>query len=54
MELIPGAMAFIGASNKAKGADYPLHTEKFNIDEDVLPMGTALYARFALDFLRGQ
>ena len=50
-ELIPGAMAFVGIGNKAKQTDRPLHTERFNIDEDVLPVGAALHARFALDFL---
>ncbi len=54
LERIPGALAFIGAGNREKGAGYPLHTERFNIDEDVLPTGAALHARFALDFLRGQ
>jgi amidohydrolase len=54
MELIPGAMAFVGAGNKDKGTDRPLHTERFDIDEDVLPMGAALHAQFALDFLRGK
>jgi len=32
-------------------ANYPHHHEKFNIDEDALPIGTSLYAQFALDFL---
>lgn len=50
-EKTPGAMAFIGCGNKAKQTDYPLHNEKFNIDEDVLPVGAALHAQFALDFL---
>ncbi|QSQ09216.1 putative hydrolase YxeP [Koleobacter methoxysyntrophicus] len=47
----PGVMAFVGAGNKAKGACYPHHHEKFNIDEDALPIGTSLYAQFAVDFL---
>jgi amidohydrolase len=51
-EKTPGAMAFIGIGNKAKQTDYPLHSNKFNIDEDVLPIGAALHAQFALDFLQ--
>lgn len=51
LETIPGAMAFIGVGNKEKQTDYPLHNDKFNIDEDVLPIGAALHAQFALDFL---
>lgn len=50
-ETIPGAMAFIGIGNKEKKTDYPLHNDKFNIDEDALPIGAALHAQFALDFL---
>ena len=51
-EKTPGAMAFIGIGNKEKQTDYPLHSDKFNIDEDVLPIGAALHAQFALDFLQ--
>ena len=50
-EKTPGAMAFIGIGNKEKQTDYPLHSDKFNIDEDVLPIGAALHAQFVLDFL---
>jgi amidohydrolase len=50
-EKTPGTMAFVGIGNKAKNTDYPLHSDKFNIDEDVLPIGAALHAQFALDFL---
>jgi len=32
-------------------ANYPLHSDKLNIDEDVLPIGAALHAQFVLDFL---
>lgn len=32
-------------------ADYPLHNEKFNIDEDCLPLASAMHAQFAIDFL---
>lgn len=51
LELIPGAMVFVGIGNKEKKTDYPLHNERFNIDEDVLPTGAALHAQFALNFL---
>ena len=51
-EKSPGAMAFVGTGNPEKKTDYPLHNDKFNIDEDVLPIGSALYAQFALDFLK--
>ncbi len=42
LEKIPGAFAFIGGANKKKGISSKLHTPHFTIDEDALPMGTAL------------
>jgi len=48
---IPGVFAFVGAGNEKKGANYPHHHRKFNIDEDALIIGTSLYGQFALDFL---
>ncbi len=51
LEKAPGAMAFVGAGNEEKGASYPHHHERFNIDEDGLEIGTALYVQYAVDFL---
>lgn len=51
MNIAPGALAFVGARNEAKGACYPHHHGCFNIDEDALEIGTALYAQYAVDFL---
>ena len=48
---VPGVMALVGARNESKGAMYPHHHKKFNIDEDALIIGTTLYSQFALDFL---
>lgn len=48
---IPGIMVFVGSGNKAKKTNYSHHHEKFNIDEDALPVGTSLYAQFAIDYL---
>lgn len=48
---VPGVIAFLGGGNELKKSTYPHHHEKFNIDEDVLTIGTSLYAQFALDFL---
>lgn len=48
---IPGIMVFLGGSNIEKNCVYPQHHEKFDIDEDVLSIGSSLYAQFALDFL---
>lgn len=51
LEKVPGAIAFIGARNEEKGAAYPHHHERFNIDEDSLEIGTALYVQYGVDFL---
>ena len=48
---VPSVFAFVGARNEKKGANYPHHHRKFNIDEDALIIGTSLYSQFALDFL---
>ena len=45
-------MALVGVRNESKGAMYPHHYKKFNIDEDALIIGTTLYGQFALDFLK--
>jgi metal-dependent amidase/aminoacylase/carboxypeptidase family protein len=44
-------MTFVGIANKDKGSNIAHHHERFNIDEDALTVGTALYAQFAVDFL---
>jgi len=45
-------MTFVGARNESKGVMYPHHHKKFNIDEDILIIGTTLYSQFALYFLK--
>lgn len=51
LEKAPGAIALVGVGNEAKGCTYPQHHERFNMDEDALELGTALYAQYAVDFL---
>ncbi|MDW7667952.1 MAG: M20 family metallopeptidase [Bacillota bacterium] len=48
---IPGAIAFVGCKSEEKGANFPHHHPKFDIDEDSLEIGTELYVRYAMDFL---
>ncbi|MGL4671625.1 M20 family metallopeptidase [Cetobacterium sp.] len=52
LQQVPGVLAFVGAGNPEKGAHYPHHHEKFSIDEDCLEIGAALYAQYAIDFLK--
>lgn len=51
LEKAPGAFAFVGMRNEEKGACYPHHHDKFNLDEDALEIGSSLYVQYALDFL---
>lgn len=51
LEKKPGCFGFVGCNNPDKGADYPHHNERFNIDESVLANGAGLYAQYAIDFL---
>ncbi len=45
---IPGCYFFVGSANPAKGLDAGHHHPRFNIDEDVLPRGTAIMAAAAM------
>lgn len=45
---LPGVYAFLGT-----GGTYPLHHERFTLDEAALPAGSRLYANYALEYLRG-
>ena len=44
----PGAFAFIGAGNAARGITAPHHAPRFDIDESALAIGTELLVRIAL------
>uniref|UniRef100_A0ACD5XAY7 Uncharacterized protein n=1 Tax=Avena sativa TaxID=4498 RepID=A0ACD5XAY7_AVESA len=47
---IPGAFFFIGACHAGEEITH-VHTPQFVIDEDVLPLGAALHAGVAIDFM---
>jgi amidohydrolase len=48
---VPGVFWFIGTGNPDKGFTHPLHSPWFDFDEAVLPIGAALHAQCAVDFL---
>jgi amidohydrolase len=50
---VPGCFFFIGSANAAKGLNAPHHNPRFDIDEDVLPLGVAVLASTALRYLNG-
>ncbi len=52
LEKVPGVYIFLGIKNEDKGIVYPHHHPRFNVDEDVLWIGTAIYASLAISFLR--
>ena len=47
LKRVPGCFFFLGSRNEAKGATAPHHNPRFDIDEDVLPLGVAILARAA-------
>jgi amidohydrolase len=52
LEAVPGCYFIVGAKNPAKGAKYPHHHPRFNIDEDALPVAVEVLSRAALDYLK--
>ncbi|MDN5351590.1 MAG: hypothetical protein PWQ12_509 [Clostridiales bacterium] len=51
LQKIPGVMAFVGAGFKDPSLNYPHHHPKFNMNEDSLKYGMALYFNFARTYL---
>ncbi len=49
---VPGCYFIVGANNPEKGANYPHHHPRFNIDEDALPVAVEVLSRAAMDFLQ--
>jgi len=49
-EQIPGSYLFVGARNEAAGKLYPHHHECFDVDEDALVNGAAVFCQTALLF----
>ncbi|GAA0350108.1 M20 metallopeptidase family protein [Bacillus horti] len=49
---VPGIFFRLGIRNESKGTTFPLHHPMFDIDEDALPLGSAMLTQFALSALR--
>lgn len=47
----PSVFMFLSSSNPEKQTNIPHHNPKFNIDEDVLYKGSAMFVALAEDFL---
>lgn len=52
LQKAPGAFCFLSSSNPEKETDFPHHNPRFNIDEDVLYKGSALFVEIAERFLK--
>lgn len=50
LEKVPGSFVLVGTRNEKSGSIHPAHSPYFFIDEDVLPIGAALHAAFALSY----
>lgn len=47
----PSAFVFLGIRNATAGSVHNLHSPNFTMDESVLPVGAALHAALATEFL---
>ena len=51
LEKAPGAFMFLSSSNPEKHTDVPHHNSRFNVDEDVLWIGSAMFVKIVERFL---
>lgn len=51
LEKAPGAFMFLSSANHEKRTDVPHHNPKFDVDESVLHMGSAVFVSIVEDFL---
>lgn len=51
---VPGCFFFIGSANAEKGLNAAHHNPRFDIDEDVLPLGVAVLSEATLRYLNGE
>jgi amidohydrolase len=49
LQRYPGVYAFVGSRNPLKDCVYPLHHNMFDVDEDAMQNGAALYVQYTLD-----
>lgn len=50
LEKVPGTFLLLGTRNEKSGSIHPAHSPYFFVDEDVLPIGAAIHAAFALSY----
>ena len=52
LQKAPGAFFFLSSSNPEKHTDIPHHNPHFNVDEDVLYKGSAMFVKIVEDYLK--
>ncbi len=52
LNAVPGCYFIVGARNENKGARYPHHHPRFNVDEDAMPIAVEVLTRATLEFLK--
>ncbi len=51
---VPSVMVALAAGERTKGYNHPLHHPKVAFDESALPIGSALYAHIAVEYLKNK
>lgn len=51
LQEVPGTFFFLSNPREVEGEIYPHHNPRFDIDEDLLWMGTSLLVQTSVDFL---
>ena len=53
-QVLPSLFFRLGVGNVDQGIVHPMHHPKFDLDEDALPIGAAVLAKIAMDFVNGE
>lgn len=51
LEKVPGAFFVLGTGNPEKGITYPHHNSKFDLDEEALWIGPAIFTKLVVDYM---
>lgn len=51
---VPSTFMFVGIRNEIVGSVHNLHSRNFKVDEGVLPLGAAVHAGLAMEYLARQ
>lgn len=52
LEKVPGTFMLLGTYNEKLGYVHSVHTSKFNVNEKILPFGSAIFAEGAIELLK--